>query len=222
MQSAFSYLLVDVGSILTHIDLVAFGTPVGLVNAASDLQASHAYRRGGGGVIALVQGQVNVAGVSYRVLPVLVVEGGSVAVKHVGGRVAGVSSRGGYQLLVAAVVLNRVARCRGGSVAVGGVTTQNASVSPVSVVIAVTVAAVAHNQANQLHAGDVAGNLLRSVATGDHAGLRYHINPVSAVGGAYHTEGNRAALAILHTHGGLESLALAAELEAHIGRRVGT
>ena len=145
MQSAFSYLLVDVGSILTHIDLVAFRTPVGLVNAAIDLQTSHAYRRGGGGVIALVQGQVNVAGVSYRVLPVLVVEGGSVAIKHVGGRVAGVSSRGRHQLLVATVVLNRVARCRGGSIAVGGVTTQNASISPVSVVIAVTVAAVAHN-----------------------------------------------------------------------------
>ena len=192
-QSAFGDLLIDICCVLANIDLVGLGPAIRLPRSSCDRQTADAHRLCASGVASFEEGEINRAGVIGEVDPILVVEGRQVLVEHVRDRVRFVGGRCTYQLEGSRVVLECQSwrGLRGGSVAtLGSISTQDAGITPVRVVVTIAIAAVSNDQANVLHPSNIARDIPRFASSPNNRGFWNDIGPVGTVSATDDVEGH--------------------------------
>ena len=184
-QSAFGDLLIDVRCVLANIDLVGLWPTIGLPCSSRNRQTANAHRLCISGIASFEEGEINRAGVVGEVDPILVVEGRQVLVEHVRGRVGFVGSGCADQLEGPRVVLEAERRrgfWLGGIATLGSISTQDAGITPVCVVVTVTIAAVSYDQADVLHPSNIARDVPRFAASPDNRSFWNDIGPGGTIG----------------------------------------
>ena len=192
-QSAFGDLLIDVRCVLANIDLVGLGPAISLPRASCDRQTADTHRLCASGIVSFEECEINRAGVIGEVDPILVVEGRQVLVEHVRGRVPFVGCRCADQLEGSRVVLECQSRrgIRGGSVAtLGSISTQDAGIAPVRVVVTIAIATVSNDQADVFHPSNIARDVPRFASSPDDRSFWNDIGPVGTVSATDDVEGH--------------------------------
>ena len=192
-QSAFGDLLIDVRCVLANIDLVGLGPAISLPRASCNRQAADTHRLCASGIVSFEECEINRAGVIGEVDPILVIEGRQVLVEHVRGRVPLVGSRCADQLEGSRVVLECQSRrgLRGGGVAtLGSISTQDAGIAPVRVVVTIAIATVSNDQADVFHPSNIARDVPRFASSPDDRSFWNDIGPVGTVSATDDVEGH--------------------------------
>ena len=178
---------------MANIDLVGLGPAIRLPRASCDRQTADAHRLRTSGIASFEEGEINRAGVIGEVDPILVVEGRQVLVEHIRGRVPFVGSGCADQLEGSRVVLECQSRrgIRGGSVAtLGSVSTQDAGIAPVRVVVTIAIATVSNDQADVFHPSNIARDVPRFASSPNDRSFWNDIGPGGTVSATDDVEGH--------------------------------